>query len=208
MINNRSILANLILKKLYVDLLSIKTMISYSPILAITCMVWGAANPINAYMMILGSFGSPGSIPRCAYSVISLEIVSSNMVSLSRIKSWAFEHLCSVVNFSLQLKHKPCARRRCISSQDSLLKGTIGAALLMTGYAGSIQLISGGRNSFFYLVNCSSFIRAKLIAFFNYFGQNMRMSSDIYCLSPPMKVLTDAFYDHPWSLLPNLSNSW
>ena len=114
-------------------------------------------------------------------------------------------HLCPAVNLSLQLKHSPCARRRCISSHESRLMGVAGGVWVMVGYA---RLLVGDWNNFHCLDNCSSFIRARLIASFNVRGLNSRISFEISNFSPPIKVPTNAFCVHPWTRLPNFSNSF
>lgn len=116
-------LASFKLMKLCVDPLYSNTIILYGPILAMTHIVWGASQPVNAYKKILGWTDSPGS-PAISSPMISSWTTSSSNSSLSRSSSCALVHLWPAVNFSLQLKHNPCVYQFCISSHDSCLKGT------------------------------------------------------------------------------------
>ena len=119
---------------------------------------------------------------------------SSVCGSPSKISNCALVHLWPTVNLSLQLKHNPYVRQRCISSQDSRLKGTVGDARLGTG---GVWLTIVGQNNLRWRVIWSSFIRARLMASFNVRGLNIRISSAISVFNPPVKVPTNAFCDHP-----------
>ena len=130
----------------------------------------------------------------CSSIELSSYVASSVLLSLLKIKSCALFHLRLVVNLLLQLKHNPCAWRRCISSYESRLMGVVSGVRVMVGCT---RLLIGDHNNFHCLDSCSSFIRARLITFFNVRGLNIRISSEISDFSPPMKVPTSAFYVRP-----------
>ena len=142
--SNCSMLASFELMKLCVDPLYINTTILYGLILAMTRIIWGASQPVNAYKEILGWTDSPGS-PAISSPMISSWTTSLGNSSLSRSSSCALVHLWPAVNFSLHLKHNPCVRRCCISSHDNRLKGTEGEARFE---AAGGRLTIGGRSNF------------------------------------------------------------
>ena len=149
---------------------------------------------------------SPVSLSSFVVAADSSCMFSSS--SASRINNCGFVHLWPAVNLSLQLKHKPWALRLCISSQESFLIGPVGEAQLLKICGGGERLKCGDLTSLFCRCNCSSLILAKLIASLRVLGLNSRISSDISGFSPPMNVPTRAFWVHPWTRLPSLSNSF
>lgn len=106
---------------------------------------------------------------------------------------------------SSQLKQSPCARRHCISSHKSFQMGAAGVGVVRF----KVRMTGGqaGRVNCLCFSNWSSHIRANLMAFFNVWGLNSRMASDISSFRPPIKVPTKAFCIQPHTQYLNHSNS-
>lgn len=167
-----------------------RTITSLEPIVAMTLMVFGKVHPIIACREISGGVrkGSFGS-----YS-------SSTIVHPYSKSSWDCLQWWPGKNFSSQLKQSPCDRCLCISSHDNFLNGIV---VLWEWQVLQVEV----EISIVWATVHPAF-ELRLIASFNVLGLNIRISSAISSLSPPMKVLTSAFWDQPCTRFPSFSNSY
>lgn len=112
-------------------------------------------------------------------------------------------HLCLVVNFSLQLKHKPCARRRCIFSQVNRLYEVVGEFRVIVGDV-TVRLLYVG--AYEPLLSCKLVLHPNevngvpqcFLTKHTYFISNFRLKSthkSTYqrTLSPTLHTVTEPF---------------
>ena len=95
----------------------------------------------------------------------------------------------------------------CIYSHDKHLTRKVGLMSAGSRRFGCGRLIWGGRVNLRCRTSCSSFVLARLIASFSVHGFNIWIPSAISDFNPLIKVPTNTFWVHPWTQLPNFSNS-
>lgn len=99
-------------------------------------------------------------------------------------------------------------RKFIITIETKSLAITKTFVVVIIGRASGMRLGCSGREILLCRCNCSPFMRAKLVAFFNVLGLNIQIISEIFECNPLMNDPKSIFYDQLRTRLPNLSNSF